>query len=212
MGSYLERHALSTAAAIGPGADASITFLHAGATLWVASSSDRAARCDRLETRLDEGPCIDAMRHRQTVLVPDISGDDRWPGWRSRALAEGFRWCVATPATIDDDAVVGLNLYAEAPIREDRWPLLAARVDALAADMSERFHRDPPEAEADASDAAIVEQAVGVLMQAKDCGPDEARALLERLASHGGHDVPTGARRLLDLTLAGHDPLDEAPA
>ena len=210
MTSYVERHAAAAAEALGPDAHASITFLHAGATLWVASNSDRARACDVVETRLDEGPCIDAMRTLHTVLVPDISEDGvDWPAWRLRALAEGFRWCAATPAALGGGAAVALNLYSDGPLGPSVIGLAADRVGALAAEMRKRLARDDSElALVDSSDAAVVEQAVGVLMHAKDCDPVEARELLEEIAARGGSDVPTAARRLLDLAVAGVDPLE----
>ena len=204
MGSYLERYAIAAAAALGPGMHVSITFRHAGATLWVASSSESSARCDRVEARDEDGPCIAAMRSMRTIRVADVATDGRWPRWGSRAEAEGFRWFAAVPGAVGDDAAVALNVYAgDAPL-SDVERMVAPSLAALAADVAERLARTADGGEADEpSGRDLVERAVGVLMQAKDCASGQARTLLRTMAGAAGASLPTMARRLLEVAAAG---------
>lgn len=208
--SYLERHAVAAAQVVGPGVPVSITFRHAGAALWVASSSERAARCDRVEARTDEGPCLTAMRDLAVVLVTDVAAERRWPHWRSRATEEGFGWFTALPAAAGDDAAVALNVYSESPPLRDVAGLLAGQVVALGGDVALRLRRDErPGAGRGERDAPsghdLVDRAVGVLMQGRECGPADALRVLDAMTSAAGLARPAMARRLLEVT-AGDDP------
>ncbi len=102
---------------------------------YVASSTERAARCDHAEVTSGEGPCVSAIQQLRGELVLDIAADPRWPAWRTTALDVGFRSAAALPAVIDNETTVALNLYAEALDPWQRDALLA--VDSFAQEVAE---------------------------------------------------------------------------
>jgi hypothetical protein len=113
MRSILDRYAHGASDRLGPDTYCSITMKDRGALLQVGSSDPRAAECDRLETELGEGPCIQAMDQLFAVVVPETGRDGRWPAWEAAAVSNGFRSMVAMPGYVDDDTTVGLNMYSE---------------------------------------------------------------------------------------------------
>src|SRR5260370_15948813 len=54
-----------------------------------------AAGLDAGQNRLDEGPCLAAMRDRQTVQIDSMHTETRWQGFCRVALAAGLERVVA---------------------------------------------------------------------------------------------------------------------
>lgn len=111
MTSYLDEHAVRAAEALGPGVETSITVRHHGATVRVASTDERAAACDQVEARIEDGPCVVAMAGLDPVVIPDVAAEWRWPTWTRTVLDHGFASVVALPAPVDTAVAVALNLY-----------------------------------------------------------------------------------------------------
>jgi len=101
----------------------------------VASSSERAARCDRTEVETAEGPCVLAIQQLRGELVPDVLAETRWPVWRTAAADAGFRSAAALPAQVDADTTIALNLYSEAVDPWDRDVLV--RMDRFVQEVAE---------------------------------------------------------------------------
>lgn len=101
----------------------------------VASSSERAASCDRTEVDTAEGPCVLAIQQLRGELVPDVLAETRWPAWRTAAADAGFRSAAALPAQVDADTTIALNLYSEAVDPWDRDVLV--RMDRFVQEVAE---------------------------------------------------------------------------
>ncbi|MDP5181767.1 hypothetical protein QOZ88_03885 [Blastococcus sp. BMG 814] len=56
-----------------------------------AATSDLPREVDRLQDRVGEGPCLDAVFEEETVRVDDVAGDRRWPEFAPGLL----RWARA---------------------------------------------------------------------------------------------------------------------
>ena len=59
-----------------------------------------------------EGPSGAALRTGQVVVCNDIAQDPRMALWRERALAMGYRACIALPLAVQGTVRGALNLYA----------------------------------------------------------------------------------------------------
>jgi len=79
----------------------------------VAASDDSALRFVKLQTELGEGPCLTAHRTGETVAVPDLRADDRFPGFSRRALKEGLRAVFSFPLQNENHRLGALDLYRE---------------------------------------------------------------------------------------------------
>lgn len=53
-----------------------------------AASDDVPRQVGRLQYESGEGPCLSAIRDHDVFLADDLSTDDRWPNFSSRAAAE----------------------------------------------------------------------------------------------------------------------------
>jgi hypothetical protein len=113
MSSRVDAILRDAATRIGSETSCSVILRHAGGLTRVASSDERSASCDEVEVAERGGPCVLAMDQVSGVLVPDLAADERWPTWRDRAMAVGFRSAAALPAYVGDGAVLVLNLYSD---------------------------------------------------------------------------------------------------
>src|SRR5260370_34240363 len=62
------------------------------------------AELDAEQNRLDEGPCLAAMRDRQTVQIDSMHTETRWQGFCRVALAAGPRRGLPPPPAHPRDA------------------------------------------------------------------------------------------------------------
>jgi GAF domain-containing protein len=76
-----------------------------------APSSELAARVDHLQDETGEGPCLDAAFEHQTVRVPDMAREKRWPRFASKASQLGVGGMLAFQLFVEGDNLGALNLY-----------------------------------------------------------------------------------------------------
>lgn len=149
------------------------------------------------ETRCGgDGPGMTAIRTREWVLCRDLRGDDRWGGWRERALACGVRAVFSVPVDVDADRVAAVTVYARGPHALDRraqmttW-LLTEHAGLLLAALLRR--RSGP-----AGGSPIVHRATGMIMAQRGCAPQEALDILQGAAASVSMTLPQVAERLVD--------------
>jgi GAF domain len=85
---------------------------------------------EEVQYTVGEGPCIDACRTKEPVLVPDLEAADmvRWPGFRDGAVAAGMRAAFGFPLLVGGVCIGALN-----PFRDTSGPLTDEQYsDALA--------------------------------------------------------------------------------
>ena len=54
-----------------------------------AATDPSAGRLDELQTELDDGPCLRAVWEQQTVHIPDMATESRWPRFAAAAIQAG---------------------------------------------------------------------------------------------------------------------------
>ncbi|WP_051831219.1 ANTAR domain-containing protein [Streptomyces violens] len=148
---------------------------------------------ETLQINLGEGPCVQALQQRATVLAADLTdpGTVRlWPVFADQAQASGIYAAFALPAAshprFADRAGIVLSLYRDrsgplspADQHTARIHLEAAQLLLQAActpapeDDPPFFHFAPPQ--------AVVHQAIGVIIQRHNVSADHA---LDRLRGH----------------------------
>lgn len=70
-----------------PGARWAGISLIAGDRVESRAPADRVvAHLDQLQSELDEGPCLSAMREQRTVRIDDLATDGRWPRFADAAM------------------------------------------------------------------------------------------------------------------------------
>lgn len=72
----------------------------------LAASSEETHLLELLELQNDEGPCLEAFRGGQPVIVDDLEDQsDRWPGFGREAVTQGVRSAYAIPMRLRDRVI-----------------------------------------------------------------------------------------------------------
>ena len=77
-----------------------------------APSGELARAVDALQDELGQGPCLDAVYEQETVRVPDMATETRWPQFTSRALQAGAAGMLSFQLYVQGDNLGALNLYS----------------------------------------------------------------------------------------------------
>ena len=115
---------------------AGVTLIAPGAApRYVAASDAAALDFERLQTELQQGPCLAAYASREPVSVPDLANDDRFPLFTSAALEQGMAAVFAFPLRHGDECLGALDLYRDVAGQLDDDDLRAAQTlaDVVAA-------------------------------------------------------------------------------
>jgi GAF domain-containing protein len=166
-----------------------ITVERDGSPATVASSSEEAKRLDEKQYAFDDGPCLTALRHGRTVLVKDVSTEDRWEHYASAVSGEGTRSVLAVPIATDPGSAAALNCYARTSGVFDSETV--ANVERHAASISRilrlalRVH--PPEIYPEhlrsaLKSRAVIDAAVALIMVQNRCSREQAMELLHSAA------------------------------
>ena len=180
----------------------------------VAASGLVAGQVEETQYEAGEGPCLHSMRTGETVDIPDLAVDDRWPDYRTHALALGLG-STHTIALSDGERPVGaLNVHAAAVDAFDddarrALGLFAAQTSAalelLRRDVQQRQLGEQLQ-EALAS-RAVIDQAMGIVMVTRRCSADEAFAFLRRTSQNANRKLREVATDLVAAVAAGNGPV-----
>jgi hypothetical protein len=195
---YLDECATRAAGVLGTDVEASVTLREHGLTLRAGSSGVAAARCDRAEAMVDDGPCIDAMGDDTVVEVPTVVPDDRWREWSEQARREGFVRALAVPSQVNKDVSLALNLYSRSSGPWDARLVQAAGASAVNLQLAFSDLDDAAGTLAHGtSEDEMVQRAVGAVMQTNGCSQDAAGELLRSAARRQGIPESEIARTVL---------------
>ncbi|BBE23767.1 hypothetical protein MN0502_26500 [Arthrobacter sp. MN05-02] len=105
-------HLVRAAISLVPGADeGSITLVMARRRVESrAPSGDLARAIDELQERTGEGPCMSAVYDEQTVRVPDLRTESRWPEFSTKAARAGAGSMLSFQLFVEGDNLGALNL------------------------------------------------------------------------------------------------------
>jgi GAF domain-containing protein len=157
-----------------------------------AATDDMCRRADELQIELGEGPCLQAIRDEETVVVRDLTSEQRWPKWSSRAAEElGVRSMLCLQLFVaDDDSIGALSLYSKQWDAFDDYDVritalaLAAHVAIAATSTLESDHLHSALAS-----RTVIGQAQGMLIQRYELTPELAFAVLMRASQHSNRKL-----------------------
>lgn len=152
-----------------------------------AASDDLGLAADGAHVRTGQGPAVDAFARGETVLVDDLSCDERWP--RLAAAGAQVRSLIATPVPVGGEVVGVLTVASRTPHVLGAGHVAAVHQVAVAvgAIVAAEGQRTRLRELAENLDRALVarqtiDEAKGVVMAARGCTPDEAFAYLAALS------------------------------
>ncbi|MEU6807460.1 GAF and ANTAR domain-containing protein [Streptomyces sp. NPDC046831] len=186
--------------------------------LTVVSTGGVADKLDEKQYGQDDGPCLQALRTGRMVHVPDMLQETRWGPYPDYAASLGIRSSLSVPVPMGSEGAAGaLNFYACGPDAFAECDM--ARLGQVAAQAgggialaqrladAEDFTRD---LQAALRSRTVIDQAIGAVMQQRQCGEDEAFDLLRRLSQQTNAKLRDVCARLL-TEVGGQPPKPRPP-
>ena len=102
---FLQELALLAARLVANGLSCGMTIRPNGRPVTAACSDPLAAQVDEVQYRLDDGPCLHAMRQGILVRIDDTAERARWPRFESKAASHDIGSCLALPLIADGKPV-----------------------------------------------------------------------------------------------------------
>ncbi len=189
------------------GVSLSITLTD-GRRLLVGAVGGHSDRIEDLQTSLGEGPDGATWASRAPVLAPDLAGDAAtalWPRFAASAMASGVHAIFAFPVLVGrtPQAVLGLYRDSTGPLADAGYRSAAdhaAAAGTLLLDDARADSDDDPGATL-ADDAALVQQATGMVMARLGVGAIDALHHLRAHAHDEGQPVTDVAHDLVSGTV-----------
>lgn len=170
-------------------------------------SSDLPERVDAIQNEVGEGPCLDAIYEEQTVRVPDMRHEQRWPDFARRAYEVGAGSMLSFQLYVEGDNLGSLNLYNHAANGFDDE---SEQIGLLFASHAAVAYADAKKIDSLAQAIAtrdLIGQAKGILMERYGIDGDRAFAVLTRASQATHIRLRDVARELVSTgRLAALDP------
>ena len=178
----------------------------AGSLQVMASSSERSEALELLQSRNEEGPCLECYRGSRLVFSEDLAADtDRWPTFAPAAVQNGIRSVHAIPMRVHGRTIGALNLFRAETGRlaERDVPLGQGLADiAAVALLQERAMRETrgvvQQLQGALNSRVLIEQAKGVLAERGQVSVDEAFTRIRRYARARNSRISDVARDVID--------------
>lgn len=145
-----------------------------------AWTAELVRAADQAQYETGQGPCLDTVYEEQTVRLPDMRAEQRWPEFTARATALGVGSMLSFQLYVTGDNLGALNLYSKTPEafgdESEHIGLLFASHAAVAmasAQTQEQLARGMETRD-------LIGQAKGILMERYRLTGDQAFALLVR--------------------------------
>lgn len=208
---FLQQLAEMAVRTLGGDITAAVTVARDGHPATVASSDARAAQLDEMQYGPDQGPCLTAMRAGKVVVIDDMAGDDRFSGYRLRALALGAQSSMSLPLTGGDSAIGALNLYSRHPhafqakeqAEAQRFANEASQALSLAVRLVHHVEITDQLRTALTS-RTVIDHAIGIIMGQNRCDAETAFAVLRSASQNRNVKLRVVAAEI--ITAVSHKP------
>jgi GAF domain-containing protein len=189
-----------------PGSDqVSVTLVPGKGAYTATYTGDVALALDEIQYQDGSGPCLDAAKSGDSLSLPDMSTERRWPRFAARALEVGIHSSMSMGLPIQENVGGALNIYAVKPDTFDRDAIILAQTFAgYAAVALANAHLYDVTAtlaqhmQAAMESRAVIEQAKGIIMGERRCTADEAFRILSKLSQDSNRKVRDVAAALVD--------------
>jgi GAF domain-containing protein len=196
-----------------PGArEVSVTLVRDKGPHTAAYTGDMALALDEQQYRSGHGPCLVAAATGETLSLPDMKREDRWPDMARRALEVGCRSSMSIGLPVHQRTTGALNVYSDEPeILDEDSITVAQAFGGYAAVALANAHVYDTTATLAAhmqramENRAVIEQAKGIIMGDRRCGPEEAFQILSKVSQDAN-------RKLRDVAFALVEQAREKPS
>jgi len=169
----------------------------------IASTDGMVDRLDQLQYRLDEGPCLDAIRHHTSVVVDDMRTETRWPRFAPPAAEAGCISQMGIEIFRESGRVGGLNLYSTQPSAFDEQTRHAATLLAIHTSVVMGKVIAVDDLHHALRTRQLIGQAVGIVMYRYAVDERAAFAYLTRTSQNSNVKLHDVAAHLVAATASG---------
>lgn len=163
-----------------------------------ASTHDVIRRADEAQTELGEGPCLQAVWDKSTMVVDDTAHDERWPRFGPVAAELGLHSILSVRMHTSDQTLGAINFYCKRRREFSEDDIALAHVFAQHASVA-LATAQREEGLRQAVDARhLIGQAQGILMERYGLTADKAFAVLRRYSQHHNIKLRSVAQKLVD--------------
>lgn len=189
-----------------------ITLLVDGRPTTAVFTDGGAPEIDTAQYKTGLGPCLEAFRTAQPVIIESVDSDDRWIEFCRTAGQHGIRSTMSLPLVVSDEGVGALNFYSRNPVAYGPSDVAVGTQFAAQAAIvlaNARAYWDAQQLSQRLSEAmasrAVIEQAKGIVMAQSKVPPDAAFELLVRASQRENRKLRDIARDLVRRH-SGDDP------
>lgn len=182
----------------------------------VATDSQLAQSVDGAQVIAGEGPSHTAWLGHVSVSSANLLQDDRWPRLRSQLGSSSVRSVLAVPIRVGDAPLGVLNVYSEDDsladdTAEEGAGLLGATIAAVLrkADVLSDLESSTKQLQTALESRSTIDQAKGMVMAGRGCGPDEAFQALVEISSRTNLKLRDIAARMVEEASQGNKVLPD---
>lgn len=202
---------------LAPGSSCGLTMRRDQKLAIVAHSDDLAESLDEIQHGRGQGPCLQALHTGMRVDVPDLATEQRWPEYRSHALAYGIASSVSLPLCVDGETVGALNLFSRRPhafstakiAMLDDYAQQASTALALVQRQARQRQVQAELAESLAT-RAVIDQALGIVMAERKITSTAAFVILREASQNSNRKLSDIATDIIKA-VTGHSPEPPRP-
>lgn len=177
---------------------AGVIFVHGRSRVETAAATDPLIETlDKVQMECGEGPDIDVLADRYSVIVSDTYTERRWPTWAERVASHGIRSLLSVRMYTSASTIGTLNLYDARPDRFDVDDQAVAHLLSRHAAVALASARTTENLWQAVDARKLVGQAQGILMERYQLTADQAFAVLMRYSQDNNLKLRTVAEGLI---------------
>ena len=161
-------------------------------------TSRAVAELDQLQSDLNQGPCLTALREFRTVHIDDMRTDTRWPDFSREAQQRGMRSMLSFQLFVRSENLGALNLYSDEPGAFSEDSFLIGEILAQHAAVAMIGAAAETQFENALATRDVIGQAKGMLMQRDNLTGLQAFSLLTRASQQTNIKLSDVARWLVN--------------
>jgi GAF domain-containing protein len=161
-------------------------------------TSRSVAELDQLQSDLNQGPCLTALRDYHTVHIDDMRTETRWPDFGREAQQRGMRSMLSFQLFVRSENLGALNLYSDEPGAFSEDSFLIGEILAQHAAVAMMGAAAETQFENALATRDVIGQAKGMLMQRDNLTGLQAFSLLTRASQQTNIKLVDVARWLVN--------------
>lgn len=145
-----------------------------------ASTGELPRAVDQAQYDTGQGPCLDTLYEQDTVRLPDLVAEQRWPDFTKRAIELGVGSMLAVQLFVEGDDLGALNLHSEHQAAFDEEAEHVALLFASHAAVAMSAAQQKQQLRRAVTTRQLIGQAQGILIERFKISDEQAFGLLVR--------------------------------